>query len=71
MTTRVAPQTRRGPIYPVYVPDTTTPAVLMSELFEADGPHSDYADQWVRVGGLHAALPQQATLPHQATVTAA
>lgn len=44
-------------MYPVYVPDTTTPAILISELLGGDGPHSDYADQWVRVGGLHASVP--------------
>lgn len=47
----------RPSLYPVYVPDTTTPAVLIAELFDGDGPHSDYADQWVRVGGLHATMP--------------
>ncbi len=47
-------------MYPVYVPDTTTPAVLISELFGGDGPHGEYADQWVRVGGLHAAMPHPA-----------
>ena len=53
---RLEPATR-GSLFPVYVPDTTTPAVLISELFDGDGPHTDYADQWVRVGGLHAAMP--------------
>ena len=47
----------RGSLFPVYVPDTTTPAVLISELLAGDGPHTDYADQWVRVGGLHASAP--------------
>ncbi len=64
MTTRHREPAVRGSLYPVYVPDTTTPAVLISELFMGDGPHSDYADQWVRVGGLHAAAPN--TLVHPA-----
>ena len=57
MTTRRRKPPIRGSLYPVYVPDTTTPAVLISELLDGDGPHTDYADQWVRVGGLHATVP--------------
>lgn len=52
----------RQPQYPVYVPDTTTPAVLISDLFEGDGPHREYADQWVRVGGLQANVLLHATV---------
>ena len=65
MTTRRADQVR-GPMYPVYVPDTTTPAILISELFGGDGPHGEYADQWVRVGGLHAAMPHPAVVSNAA-----
>ena len=57
MTHRRSEPASRGSLFPVYVPDTTTPGVLVAELLLGDGPHSDYADQWVRVGGLHASVP--------------
>ena len=58
-------------IYPVYVPDTTTPGVLVSELLGGDGPYRDYADQWVRVGGLHATLAQHTVTIQSGLHTAA
>lgn len=42
---------------PSYVPDTTTAAVLIDEMFAIDGPHADYADHWVRVGGMQCMAP--------------
>lgn len=45
---------------PSYVPDTTTAAVLIEELLDVDGPHSDYANHWVRVGGMHCMAPTPA-----------
>lgn len=55
-----APVRREDLQLPSYVPDTTTPAVLVDELLALDGPHADYADHWVRVGGVHFAAPAQA-----------
>lgn len=58
MVTRLRPPERREELsLPVYVPDTTTAAVLISEIFNEDGPHTDYADHWVRVGGMHCMAP--------------
>ena len=42
--------TNPSPPHQICVPDTTDPAVLIGELFGVDGPYSEYADQWVRVG---------------------
>jgi hypothetical protein len=38
----------------VRLPDTATTAVLVDELLATDGPHADYADHWLKVGGMHA-----------------
>jgi len=61
MVTRLRAPIRREDLnLPTYVPDTTTAAVLIEELFALDGPHSDYANHWVRVGGMHCMAPAPA-----------
>jgi hypothetical protein len=58
-----APMRREDLNLPSYVPDTTTAAVLIEELFRTDGPHSDYANHWVRVGGMHCMAPTPVVSP--------
>ncbi len=58
MVTQLRAQIRREDLnLPSYVPDTTTTAMLIDEMFTIDGPHRDYADHWVRVGGMHCMTP--------------
>ena len=47
----------------VRLPDTATTAVLVDELLAADGPHADYADHWLKVGGMHALVTFPPTAP--------
>jgi len=50
----------------VRLPDTATTAVLVNELLGADGPHAEYADHWLRVGGMHALISYPAATPNAA-----
>ncbi len=50
----------------VRLPDTATTAVLVGELLGADGPHAEYADHWLKVGGMHALVTWPAATPDAA-----
>ncbi len=50
----------------VRLPDTATTAVLIDELLGGDGPHADYADHWLKVGGMHALVSFPSAAPNAA-----
>ena len=50
----------------VRLPDTATTAVLVDELLGTDGPYADYADHWLRVGGMHALISFAPPTPNAA-----